>query len=145
MYCTIEDIKTALPEERIVELTDDSDEPITIISSIVNGIIAYSDSIIDGFLRGKLNLPLSPVPELIKIYSVDICCYRLYSRRPDVEMPEGIKINYENALKFLEKIQKGTFQIEGTIQNQPSPYAGEYKTNKTSADRIFNNEMWEKY
>lgn len=143
-YCTVEDIKTMLPEEQLIELTDDSQPPVEVQTSIVQDAISYSDAIIDGFLGSKYTVPLSPVSELIKNYSVDISCFRLYSRRPDVDMPEGIKTNYENALKFLEKIQKGIFQLEG-VSGEASSGLGEYVTNKTASSKVFNADTWSLY
>lgn len=106
MYCSIDDIRKNIPDVSLIELTDDNGTG-QIENSIVSEAIAYADSTIDGYLRGRYNLPLNPVPKIIQKISIDIAIYHIYSRRFELEMPEGMQKRYENAIKLLENIQKG--------------------------------------
>jgi phage gp36-like protein len=140
-YCTLEDIKSHIPEQNLIQLTDD--ENLGIINETrVNDAIDYADQLIGGYLRGRYTLPLDPVPGLVKKLSIDFSIFWLYSRRFELEMPEGMMNRYKNALKILEMIQRGTVSL-GTAEGT-TPEPGEYKTNKTLNDRVFSKNVLEK-
>ena len=52
--------------------------------------------------------------------------------------------NYKNALKTLEQIKKGVITLE-TEDNTQLTSGGEYRTNKTNADRLFNKRKMNEY
>lgn len=139
MYCTLEDIKKQVQEATLVEITDDnlSNE---INTEVIDEIILYSQTLIDGYLRGRYTLPLPLAPEIIKNIAVDLSIYRLYSRRFHTDMPESIKDKYKNATKLLEQIQKGIISLGIEVAGSPSEL-GEYRTNKTFQDRIFTKKF----
>lgn len=142
-YCTLDDIKKLIPEQFIAQLTDDavpSDDPDT---DKVDKAIADAGELIDGYLRSRYDLPLSPVPGLIGKLAVDIAVYNLYSRRPEGEMPETVKDRYRDALRVLEAIQAGKVTLGTTSGTTPEP--GQYKSNKDSCDRVFTDEVLNKY
>lgn len=106
MYCSLDDIRKNIPDISLIELTDDNGTG-QINTGIAEEAIEYADSTIDGYLRGRYTLPLNPVPKIIQKISIDIAIYHIYSRRFELEMPEGMQKRYENAIKLLENIQKG--------------------------------------
>ena len=72
-YNTLDKIKKLrIPEALLIQLTDDADLGI-IDEEIAAGVIAGSDALIDGYLRGRLILPLSPVPDLIPGSARHLC------------------------------------------------------------------------
>lgn len=138
MYCTIEDLKTIIPEQDMIELTDDMIPAATIIAANVNKAIADAGELIDGYLRGHYNLPLSPVPGIIATLACDIAVYRLYARKTRITPPEGVSERYKNALALLAKMQSGDI-ILGT----GSDIALDSNTDHvsfTKQDRIFTRE-----
>jgi phage gp36-like protein len=139
MYCSIDDIRKNIPDVSLIELTDDNGTG-QIENSIVSEAIAYADSTIDGYLRGRYSLPLNPVPKIIQKISIDIAIYHIYSRRFELEMPEGMQKRYENAVKLLEAIRKGIIEL-GIITQTGTGY---YITNKVVEDRIFNKDLLDK-
>jgi phage gp36-like protein len=150
-YCTLTDLKSALAEEKLIQLTDDENEaPVTIdpidtdcaaIIGRITDAIDYADQMIDGYLRSRYTLPLSAVPKLVQRLSVDLALYYLYARRFDVEIPEGMTTRYNNATKLLQAIQAGKVSL-GTGETEPAaPTDGSYSTNKTSDDRLFSKEV----
>ncbi|MEW6115378.1 MAG: DUF1320 domain-containing protein [Nitrospirota bacterium] len=140
-YCTLDDIKKAIPESNIIQLTDDNGLG-AVDQAKVDDAIAYADQIIDGYLRGRYTLPLSSVPGLIGKLSVDLAIFHLYGRKFEMELPEGIMARYKNAIKLLEQIQKGLLSLG--IESS-STEAGHYKTNKTSEDRTFSKDVLDAY
>ncbi len=137
MYCTLTDIKAHIPEDNLIQLTDD--ENLGIVNQTrIDEAISYADEMIDGYLRGRYTLPLSPVPGLIKKLSVDISIYYTYQRRLELIMPEAMENRYKNAVKILEQIQAGKISLGTAGGDSPEP--GQYKTNKTSEDKVFDKE-----
>lgn len=141
MYCALADIKNALPESDIIQLTDDANTG-AVDQTKVDDAIDYADQLIDGYLRAKYTLPLSTVPGLLKSTAVDLAIFHLYSRKPDMPMPDTILLKYKNSVKLLDQIQKGalTLGIETS-----STASGIFKTNKTSTDRTFSKDVLDTY
>jgi len=135
MYCTINDLKTVIPEQDMIELTDDMVPAQTIIAANVNRAISDAGELIDGYLRGRYTLPLAPVPGIIATLACDIAVYRLYARKVRVTPPEGVSERYKAALKALEQIQKGeiTLGSAGTVL----PGDDQDQISVTEQDRIF--------
>lgn len=142
MYCTLEDIKKQIQEATLIEITDDNLSN-QINTEIIDETLSYSDTLIDGYLRGRYTLPLPATPDIIKNIAVDLSIYRLYSRRFHTDMPESIKDKYKNAARLLEQIQKGIISLGIESAGTP-PELGEYRTNKTFQDRIFTREFLDK-
>lgn len=136
-YCALSDIIDQVPEQKILELTDDENLG-EVNAARVDKAISTAGSIIDGYLRGRYTLPLSTVPDLVKTISVDISVFKLYERRREMDMPESLSSRYKNAVKLLEQIQKGLISLG--IEAAASVSGGSYKTNKTAEDREFSKE-----
>ncbi len=107
-YCTLADIEA--PEEDLIQLTDDAGLGV-IDEVIVAKALSHAGELIDGSLRGRYLLPLSPVPGLLVNLAATITLRRLYARRSAVKVPESLQDDYKNALKILESIQKGTVTL----------------------------------
>ena len=144
MYCTTEDIQKQVSRETLIQLTDD-DQRGEIDSEITEESILYSETLINGYLLGRYNLPVVGfIPNLLKILAIDLSIYRLYSRRFQTDIPDSINEKYKNSVKILEQIQKGIIclEIEAT---EKVIRMSEYKTNKTSKDRLFSKEFLDDY
>jgi len=139
MYCNIDDIKQQVTETTLIEITDDNLAG-EVNTAIIDEAIIYSESLIDGYLRGRYSLPLSIIPMLIKLLAIDLSIFRLYSRRFHADMPDSINDKYKNSVKLLEQIQKGIVSL-GIETIGTTPELGEYRTNKTYNDRIFSKEF----
>jgi len=143
-YCNLDDLKHAIPEETLILLTDDASPPTIVADAVVEAAIADGDDVIDGYLRGRYNLPLAVTPKLIRRLSVDLAIYNIYTRRPEVEPPQNVKDRRAAALKLLSAIQKGEVAL-GIDTGSAPPSPGEYKTNKSGADRVFSKTVLDQY
>lgn len=143
-YCTLEDIETQISTAVLIQLTDDTGLQSTINSSVVEEALIYSSTLIDGYLRGRYTLPLDTHFPLLRIITIDLSIYRLYSRRIQTEIPEAVLEAYKNAIKTLEQIKKGIISLQTEINNEVSG-SPEYRTNKTPKDRLFNKEKLYEY
>ena len=145
-YCTIDDIETHTSTPTLIQLTSDEGQE-TVNRNVALAAILYSSALIDGYLRGRYNLPLDTHFPLLKVLAVDISVYRLYSRRLVNEMPESIESAYKNAISTLKDIQKGviSLQSENDLFETSEFNADEYRTNKIILDKLFGKERMSEY
>jgi phage gp36-like protein len=137
-YCTLDDLKQNISEAELIQLTDD-ERLGAINEKRVNAIGVDVDDLIDGFLRGRYPLPLDPVPQIIRSIAKEMRIYKLFLRKKRQTITKEMTDNYNAQIKLLEKIQRGDITLGGeTGGSAPEgPGPGEYKTNKTAADRKF--------
>lgn len=147
MYCTLEDLINAIPEKFLIELSNDEAAPEEVDDEKIEEAILKADGKIDGYLRGKYILPIEELPEDIKELSVDISIYNLFSRKPEIPMPEIYVKRYDDAIKQLKDIQKEVFILDIPQVSVDSEFegSGSIRCNKSAEDRMFNETLWEKY
>lgn len=108
-YSTENDIIKALPEETLIELTDDNESQ-SIDSPKVVEAISKADGEIDTYISNRYPLPLSSVPAILRGFSVDIAIYLLYKRKVE-EIPETRRTAYKDAIKTLVRISDGKMDL----------------------------------
>jgi phage gp36-like protein len=143
MYCTAEDLEIQIGKDPLIQLTNDNCEQNSIDAVVCEEAILYSSTLIDGYLRGRYNLPLNTQFPLLRVVAMDLSTYRLYSRRIMTDIPEVVCDAYKNAIKTLENLQKGIITLE--TENNQTLQNGEYRTNKTILDRLFNKGCLSEY
>lgn len=134
-YSTLTDLKKLIPEETLIQLTDD--ENLGAVSQArVDEAIIQADAEIDSYCGSRYTIPFTTVPDIVKKISVDIAIYNLYSRRVE-EIPETRAERYKNAIRQLEGISRGLISIGESTE---PPTQGGPKTNKTDDDRTFTKD-----
>jgi len=143
-YSTRDDIKQLLPEETVIQLTDDENlKPSAIdadntehaaIIARVDEAIERADAEIDGYCAVKYSVPLSPVPAVVNKLSVELAIYYLYSRR---SVPEKIEKRYDKAVVRLKDIARGLLTLGVDPEPAASVTADSAQANKTTSDRVF--------
>jgi phage gp36-like protein len=113
-YCTLTDLQGVMSDSELIQLTDDSVPPISIGQNNVDQAILRAGNLLDGYLRGRYVLPLSPVPGIMTNLAVDVAVYNLYKRKKKGAFPQAVADDYKNTLKLLENIQKGLIDIGST-------------------------------
>ncbi|MDO9069325.1 MAG: DUF1320 domain-containing protein [Deltaproteobacteria bacterium] len=108
MYATLDDLKKQLPEDLLINLTDDGGSGI-IDTTVTDAALETADVEIDGYLGARYDLQLSPVPAIIAKQAVDIAIYNLYARRQGP--PEHWQKRYDNTIRFLERIADGKISL----------------------------------
>ncbi|MBT0666336.1 DUF1320 family protein [Geobacter pelophilus] len=144
-YCTVDDIKSKrIPEQTLIMLTDDQALE-QIDTAVVDGIIADADEVIDGYLRGRYELPLATVPGMIKTLSVDISAYNLYGRRSEFETPKTVNDKHAVALKILGSIQKGEIKLGAAGVQSPETATANDGMLMNAPTRLFTEEDLSRY
>ena len=140
IYCTSEDIELQISKASLIQLTNDNPEQDTVDEVVCEEALIYSSTLIDGYLRGKYSLPLDTHFPLLRTIAIDLSIYRLYSRRIYTEIPATIVDNYKNAIRTLEQLKKGVITLQ-TEDKEEVKTTGEYRSNKTVLDRLFNKRV----
>ncbi len=112
-YATLTDIREQMSEDELIPLTSDDG---TLDESVVERAIADADGEIDAYVGYRMEVPLDPVPVMIRKYSVDIAIYNLYARRLDI-CPDMRRKRYEDAVKFMRLVAEGKISLG---QNDPA-------------------------
>lgn len=147
MYSTLENLIGLIPEETLLQLTDDMDEGEFIIDPPnppyikVIGAIEKADNIINGVLYEKYTIPFAePEPGLIVEISSDLAICHLYDRPHSLDIPEGIEARRKRAMKLLESIRDGKIKLPGLKVIKST-----YLTNKTKDDIEFSDDLLRKF
>jgi phage gp36-like protein len=136
-YSMVEDIKKMLPEELIVQLTDDEAAG-SINQARVEEAIAQADAEIDSYCGERYSVPFASPPEIVRKLSVDIAIYNLYSRLVR-EMPGVRAERHRASVRQLEAISKGLV----SLGVDPAPGAskdGRAETNRADGDNVFTRD-----
>lgn len=132
-YCDQDDILEQVDSETVIQLTDDSDVGV-IDESIVTRAIERADAEINAHCQGRYDIPLDPVPDIIRDKSTDIAIYHLHSRRGDP--PANVVERYKIAIRFLEKIATGGIQL-GTATPAVTSTGSPVRVTTDKDDRVF--------
>lgn len=152
MYSSFESVTKKIDQKTLIELLNDEaradvaidlTDPLDLINIRFNEAAEQSQAEIDPYLRGRYTLPFSDVPKIITSLSDNFTIYHIYERRFRDNMPDSYLSIRKEGLKMLEQIQKGNLDLG--VDDEPQSLANEITTNKTSSDKIFNSDMWNKY
>jgi len=144
-YSTASDI-TARYDNEIIKDVSDNKSTGTINTTLLDVLIADADSLIDTYLLQAFDVPLTTVPTIIKLCSVDIALYKLYRNRYDDKIPKDIISRYEEAIKFLERavefaLKKGVSLLSGvSIKSNFTP-----KVLTSTVEQVFSPTVMEQY
>ncbi|MCL2608506.1 MAG: DUF1320 domain-containing protein [Treponema sp.] len=109
-YCERADLEAAYGEDRILGWSRDN-------PGIVDRAIRNAGSEIDGYLlSGGYRVPLSPTPENLRKYCIDIAAANLLVSAGLLENDPGgraVVDEAKNARHFLERVAEGKFRIPG--------------------------------
>ena len=94
--------------------------PATVLDKLSGGddnniteAIKSADSLIDGYLRNQTSdLPINPVPDVIRQLSYDIAIFYLHDRIQYLDVPERVRDKYDAAINYLKDIASGKVVID---------------------------------
>ena len=110
-YSTDSDLYARLSESQVQRLTDEEGTG-QVDAQLVSRLRQEQTDYIDAWLRGRHDLPLpEPVPPLLSSLEVSLLAARLYSRRPNVETPEGVETERKAAVRDLKDIARGKIDL----------------------------------
>lgn len=124
-YCTLQDLLEYVDENVVVRLTQDDPEETSVNEDVVTRAIADAAALVDGYVSTRYQVPLTPVPPLIRRVSVHLTRYTLFSRRglDEDSADKTVVREYHEAVKLLTAISRGEVQL-GTPVAAATPGPG---------------------
>lgn len=127
-YCSLADLQLAIPAQTLIWLSNDDPAAETMNPAVVDEALRQAQELVDAHLRGRYNLPLNPVPSVVKDMSVNLARHWLYARRPEGnDLPDAVTRTYKAALKMLEQMRDGMLSIGDPEHGPATPEPGEMK------------------
>ena len=105
MYTTVESVTLQLGQFSTLLLANLSEANLA-------DILAETDSVIDGYIAAACTLPFVAVPKLISKIANDIAVRTIWASKQSKDIPGHVKDDYDNALKLLNQIAKGTLKLD---------------------------------
>ncbi|KAA1165480.1 DUF1320 domain-containing protein [Pseudoalteromonas fuliginea] len=107
-YASTNDMQKRFGQQDLVLLTEREDsDPEQINMPILEQALTDASAEINGYLAGRYSLPLTIVPTVLTRLCCDIARYFLGTDNA----PEHITERYQNAIKFLVAVGKGTLSL----------------------------------
>lgn len=106
MYCSQGDLIKRFGEEELIDLTDRAGNN-TVDADRINEVVTEATSIINGYLQGRVQLPLVDVPGSIKGIACDITRYHLYTN----DKPDAVEAGFKSAISFLKDVAAGRVML----------------------------------
>lgn len=141
-YCTRADIGKAIPELTLVQLSNDDPAAMLPNEDVVEDGVRQAEELVDGYLRGRYDLPLDPTPTVLRDAVVYLARHWLYQRRPEGAIPDAVKDSRKDTIKLLESIRDGVVTL-GMPSGQAAPEPGEIRVR--SRPQQFGSRLWEGY
>lgn len=104
--------------DTVAQLSNDTDGK-TVDNAIVTTYIDSAGEIINGYLRGRYNLPLSSTHLILRDIAVEIVRYHLTGRRDTPN--EFEQKQYDAVIESLKDIRKGVIQLDDGAPNEDKP------------------------
>lgn len=136
MYCTLDDLKSRIPEDILIELTDD-EETGAVNPERIDAAIKDATDEVNGYCQARYPVPFSPAPGYVRKLAADIALYNLFSRRgyDEDSADKSIIDRYRAAVRALENIAKGVITL-----GEPSPPPASDGTDINHPPRVFSRD-----
>jgi phage gp36-like protein len=142
-YCTLADLQLAIPGQTLIWLSSDDEAATAINEAVVEEAVRQAEETVDGYLRGRYNLPLSAVPTIVKDMTVNLARHWLYARRPEGnDLPDAVTRTYKAAIQMLEAIRDNRMTL-GLPTGEAAPEPGEMKVR--ARPQRFSDAVLDKY
>lgn len=108
-YCTLDQLTDRYGAPMLIDLTDREDPPAgAIVVGVVDRALADADATIDGYLKGRYQLPLTVTPPLLADLAQVVTVYKLHRNA----VSEKIRQDYEDAMRSLREIANGAIRLD---------------------------------
>lgn len=108
-YTTLDQLTDRYGEGMLVSLTDRGEVATGAVDlDTVNQAIADADAMIDGYLKGRYQLPLAEAPAQVSALSRAITIWNLHI----YDAPEKIAADFKDAVRQLKEISQGVITLD---------------------------------
>ena len=107
-YTNKADLITRFGEQELIELTNREEESTgEIIDTVLNMAINDAEALVNSYIRGRVPLPLSDVPQPIPKITADIARFYLHGDH----LTDTVEKNYDEAISWLKSVSSGRVTI----------------------------------
>lgn len=128
MYATAQDIysrysKTAINQlvDNKIDVDDTTGEQLQTCEQIINNAIADASAAIDGYISGRITLPVDKVPAVL----VRAACVLAYYNLADSVATEKAEKDKDDVIRFLEKVAAGQISLGLSVDNSKLDEVGD--------------------
>ncbi|MDB5432423.1 MAG: hypothetical protein JWP35_3539 [Caulobacter sp.] len=120
-YAAVQDLITRYGQQELIELSDRADPPTGTVDAAVAGqALADAGDMIDTYLAVQYALPIGAAPPSVVDAACTIARYKLHRVAPT----EKVRQDYEDVLKWLALVSKGTVRLPGVTGPEPAGRTG---------------------
>lgn len=138
-YATYSDLTQVIPEETIIQLTDDELTDAARTDRVIRAI-ERACALIDSYIGRRYTIPLVTVPPLVRDIAVDLAIYYIYQRSLDDQVAESIRNRYTDSVAQLDRIASGKTLLDVTVIETESRQTI-FATNKRPCDTLFTDDL----
>ncbi len=136
-YSALDDLKKKIDPDRLVELTDTTNNPPTTADTVkTDRAIQDADALIDSYVSKRYMVPLIPTPLMAREASATVAIYYLHVFRG--LDPDLWRRRFEDTVSWLGQVAAGAVNLEG-VTAEPSPSTGSV-ADFSADDRAFSRE-----
>lgn len=117
MYCNVEDIQNMMGENLLIQLSNATPPFSAVNEAYVEELIEESTQYIGAYLFGRISTNMTP---LLKSICKDLVIYSLYKNRRPTDIPDSIFEIYKEAVKLLDRLQKGSLTEATSVLKSPT-------------------------
>ena len=107
------------------------------VDSEVEAFINEAQDTVDGYIAAEVSLPFTTVPKLISAITTDIAVRNLWAQKQAKQLPEHVMLDYDNAIKNLLAIGKGTLKLSAADAESETFFDLKY----SAAGRVFEGSL----
>lgn len=142
-YCTKQDLIDRFGERELVQLTDRTNTPASMVDdTVVARALGDAGSLVDGYVGKSYSLPLPTVPEALTKVTADIARFYLHGKGLDKDSP--IRIAYSDAVSWLRDIARGMINLFDNAGETP-PASGGGFVQTVGPVKVFNRDSLRVY
>lgn len=107
----------------------------TVDDAVLSAAIDRASGVVDGYLLGRVAVPLATVPAVIQLHTESICRRLLQT----VSVDEAAQADYDAAIRYLERVAAGQVPLLPP-ESAPAP-AGAGPVLFSPGDKVFGREQ----
>lgn len=111
MYIKANSIISSFSKAILIQLSNDNSRATEVDETIINQAIEIACERIDAALRSRYQLPLTKSSTMLETFALNLSRHWLYSRRPEMKLPETIKESYKQTISELDQIANGKLHL----------------------------------
>jgi phage gp36-like protein len=135
-YATQQQLVDKFGQQMMLDLTDRASPPAgEIDATVVDRALADADALINGYLKGRYQLPLATTPQLLVTLAEAIAIYNLHTQI----VPDKIRKGYEDALVTLKQIATGIVRLDVAGVEPPASGSNGVRVNDRARDMTPDN------